>query len=113
MPRTLHTYTVIPSLPERLAPLKELAYNLRWSWNFPTRELFRAIDETLLESSGHNPAKLLGLTDQERFEELASHPAFLGQLDEVYADFQKYMADETWWSRNYGGEFPASFRIAY
>lgn len=113
MPRTLHTYTVIPSLPERLSPLKELAYNLRWSWDHPTRDLFRAIDEDLWESSGHNPAKLLGLTDQKRYEELASHPAFLGQLDEVYADYQKYMADETWWSRNYGKEFGPSFRIAY
>jgi glycogen phosphorylase len=115
MPRTLHTYTVIPKLPQRLVPLRELAYNLRFSWDHATIRLFRALDDSLWEESGHNPAKMLSLVSQTRLEAVATDTAFLAQLDEVYADFRAYMDGETWWSRNYGTELnPADgFRIAY
>jgi starch phosphorylase len=113
MPRTLHTYTVTPNLPERLAPLQELAYNLRWSWDHATIQLFRAIDRELWEVSGHNPAKLIGLVSQKRLEALTNDTTFLSQLDEVYANFRHYMTSETWWSRTHGSEFGSDFRIAY
>lgn len=111
--RTLHTYTVVPSLPDRLAPLKELAYNLRWSWNYETRELFQSLDEALWETCDHNPAKMIGLISQERLGELTESPEFLAQLDAVYADFRGYMDAETWWDRTYKSEFDSDFRIAY
>ncbi|MBC8102968.1 MAG: alpha-glucan family phosphorylase [Cytophagales bacterium] len=113
VPRTLHTYTVVPLLPERLAPLKELAYNLRWSWDHPTKRLFTAIDPELWRRTEHNPARLLGLVAQGRLTELAADRAFTDQLDTVYADFQSYMNDGGWWSRSYAGEFGPDFKIAY
>jgi starch phosphorylase len=113
VPRTLHTYTVVPSLPTRLAPLKELAYNLRWSWDHPTRQLFETIDPELWRGTEHNPARLLGLVAQTRLTELASDSAFTAQLDTVYADFQSYMADGGWWSRHYADEFGPDFKIGY
>ena len=29
----LNSFRVVPALPERLAGLREIAYNLRWSWD--------------------------------------------------------------------------------
>ena len=121
MPPKLHTYTVVPSLPERLQPLKEMAYNLRWAWDHETRELFRGLDKGLWESSGHNPAKMLGLVAQERLTGLAADDTFLARFDAVYAAFRTYIDGETWWSRKYGTELRgdsqatsgADFKIAY
>jgi starch phosphorylase len=119
MPPKLHTYTVVPSLPQRLLPLKELSYNLRWAWDHPTQRLFVHLDPALWESTGHNPAKMLGLIAQERLTQLASDDAFLAELDTVYAKFRAYLDGDSWWSRTYGPEFGKSagtespFRIAY
>ena len=121
MPPKLHTYTVVPSLPDRLLPLHELAYNLRWAWDNRSRQLFRAIDDDLWESSGHNPAKMLGLVAQERLTALATDAGFLQQLDGVYAEFRAYIDGETWWSKKYGTELVegpsrkagSEFKIAY
>ncbi|MDX1934282.1 MAG: alpha-glucan family phosphorylase [Capsulimonadales bacterium] len=113
MPRTLHTYTVTPDLPERLAALRELAYNLRWSWDHSTTQLFREVDPANWETSGHNPAKLLGLVSRKRLDDLTADQDFLGQLDAVHAEFQRYLNAETWWTRHHGDRFPADFRIGY
>ena len=113
VPPKLHTYTVVPSLPTRLAPLKELAYNLRWSWDHPTRQLFETIDPELWRATEHNPARLLGLVAQTRLTELENDGAFTAQLDTVHADFQSYMSDGGWWSRHYADEFGPDFKIGY
>jgi starch phosphorylase len=114
-PRTLHTYTVVPALPEPLAPLRELAYNLRWSWDHATIDLFRRLDRDLWEASGHNPARMLGTIAQTRLQQAASDPGFLDQLKNVYEDFRRYLDDGGWWARTFGGEFnkDEGFRIGY
>jgi len=103
--RTLHTYTVVPSVPEKLAPLRELAYNLRFSWDHPTISLFRRLDQDLWEATEHNPARMLGTIAQSRLHHAAEDPAFLEQLGEVYKGFKEYLDDGGWWARTYGGEF--------
>lgn len=116
MPRTLHTYTVVPSLPTRLAPLHEMAYNLRWAWDHATRALFQAVDADQWEQSEHNPAKMLDLVAQARLQALAADEAFLAHLDTVYTDFTRYMQDEAWWQRTAKGDATLSrpdFKIAY
>jgi len=40
-------FIVVPSIPEPLQPLKELSYNLWWSWNLDADALFRRIDAQL------------------------------------------------------------------
>src|SRR5687767_7082011 len=64
--KALRSFTVRPKLPAALAPLHELAMNLRWSWDDRTRDLFRWVDPDQWEVTGHDPVRLLGLVRRER-----------------------------------------------
>ncbi len=109
--QVVHEYRVIPSVPEPLAPLKELAYNLHWSWDPELFEVFRSIDHDLWEETGHNPALVLGSVSQVRLEELASDEAYLAYLDRVYQQHREHMDENTWYGATYGGR--SSGVIAY
>jgi starch phosphorylase len=99
----LATFVVSPALPERLARLRDLAYNLRWSWDHATIELFRRLDSDLWESSGHNPVRMLGTIDQARLDAAANDDGFLSHLDGVARYFDDYMAGQsTWFKRTHG-----------
>ena len=45
--KAIRRFTVRTVLPEALAPLGELALNLRWSWDTATQELFAGLDPTI------------------------------------------------------------------
>ncbi len=91
------THTVKPKIPEALAPLEEIAHNLWLSWNFEAIMLFIRLDYDVWLQSAQNPAKMLGMVSQERYEELAQDDSYLAALKEVYAKFQRYRAGETWY----------------
>ena len=99
----MFSINVVPSLPPGLAPLKDLAYNMWWSWNPEAIELFRRLDRDGWEDSGHNPVRLLAMVDQDRLESAARDDAFLAHLDRVWQNLQRYMtASSTWYHRNHG-----------
>ncbi len=81
--KPVRVFHVIPSLPEPLEPLRELAYNLRWAWDHDSIELFRRLDTDLWESTGHNPVKMLGTVDQMRLVAAAADDSFLAHLERV------------------------------
>lgn len=100
--KPVHTFTLIPSLPVPLERLRELAYNLRWSWNHDAIELFRRLDDRLWEETGHNPVLMLGKIDQSRLEAVAGDEAFLAHLARVYQDLDVYLhGDSNWFRRAY------------
>jgi len=96
--RLLH---VKAHLPQRLEKLRELAYNLRWSWEQDAIEIFRRVDRELWGRVGHNPVRLLGSVDQARLETLQNDAAFLAHLDQAHASLQEHLDGETWFSRTY------------
>jgi len=101
--KPIHTFTISPSLPAELEHLRELAYNLRWSWDRETIDLLRRLDRDLWESTYHNPVLMLGTIKQERLEEAADDDGFLAHLDRVYQGFKRYMtARKTWYQRQHG-----------
>src|SRR4051794_36817209 len=108
--RAIRSFTVRAKLPDALAPLHELAMNLRWSWDEQTRDLFRWVDPGTWEITGHDPVRLLGLVSRERLEQLADDRAFMGFLREVHADLKGYLESPRWFQ----GRSPGSLRaIAY
>jgi starch phosphorylase len=101
--RPVKTFHVRPALPERLGPLEELAYNLRWAWDHETVSLFRRLDRDLWEETGHNPVLMLGSIPQERLQEAAQDEAFLAHMDRVAEDLRDYVAGAgTWHAKRYG-----------
>ncbi len=97
-------------LPERVGRLKELGYNLWWSWHPEARALFKEIDRSLWRTTYHNPALLLQKS-LPRLQELAQDEGFLSRYDAVMRTFDEHMEDQyTWFARKYP---QAKGRIAY
>jgi starch phosphorylase len=104
----LRTFAVAPRLPEALQPLRELAYNLWWTWNPDAVQLFRRIDERVFEEVEHSAVKLLGVIDQRRFEELAHDEGFMAHLERVVHAFHEYLRAPTWYEETYKRRLAAS-----
>ncbi|RKY25071.1 MAG: alpha-glucan phosphorylase [Planctomycetota bacterium] len=96
--RASYTFNVTPSLPPRLERLRELALNLRWSWDHETIALFRRLDGGLWEETGHNPVLLLGKIRQEKLEAASRDEAFLAHMDRVCRSLDEYMAEGGWYA---------------
>src|SRR3954469_22673959 len=82
--RALRSFTVRARLPEALAPLHELAMNLRWSWDERTRDLFRWLDPATRGIPGHDRIRLLSMVGRDRLNTLTQDRAFMGFLREVH-----------------------------
>lgn len=108
--RTIHKIVVSPCLPPKLEPLRELAFNLWWTWDRDAIELFRRIDFSLWENCQHNPVALLGAVSQDRLMALAGDESFLAHLERVLACRSNYMSRQTWMELQYGA---SDLLIAY
>ena len=91
-------------VPQRIARLRDIAYNLWWSWNPPARGLFKYIDRTLWRNTNHSPVKLLVDCRPGRLDAVAKDPSFLQRYDAAVADFDRYMAPRKTW---FGTAHPA------
>ncbi|HEX4638916.1 MAG TPA: alpha-glucan family phosphorylase, partial [Chthoniobacterales bacterium] len=89
---TFHIYNVIPTLPAALEPLREMSFNLWWTWEPSARRLFRHLDVDLWNRTNHNPVRMLQLSRQARLEELAQDKTFLRELKQVHDAFKHYLA---------------------
>jgi len=63
MARALQSFTVRAQLPEALSELREIAMNLRWSWDARSQDLFRWADPEVWGAAGGDPMRLLGMID--------------------------------------------------
>ena len=97
----IRTFTVVPSLPEALEPLRQLAYNLWWTWNPSATDLFRRLDVDLWREVEHNPVALLWRIPQERLEQAAKDDAYIAQLCRVMDSFYVYRNGRTWFDEQY------------
>lgn len=111
MNRFLGTYHVIPYLPKELEKLREIAYNLIWSWNPDIRELFKRLDRDLWIETNHNPVMMLGLISQERLLEVSQDDGFRAHLDRGYNNLKQYLTEKTWFQKNYN--YTDDFNIVY
>ncbi len=110
---TVHTFQVVPSLPEPLRHLRALAYNLQWSWNLETLELFRRLDRSAWEASGHNPVLMLGTVAQDRLRDAANDDNYLSMVEGAFHGLETYVrSTNTWYRRNHH-HAPLTTCIAY
>ncbi len=108
----LRTYNVVPALPQPLERLRDIAYNLWWTWEPSAIELFIRLDRDLWEESGENPIRLMATISQERLEERAQEESYLAHLDRVASKLDHYLKNEgTWFGDTYGdlGDEPIAY----
>src|SRR5256714_14925901 len=73
--------TRFPEIPERIERLEELAYNLKWSWDYRARLLFKRLDPDLWKNTKHNPVTLLHTIEPARLIAAAKDPDFLREYE--------------------------------
>jgi len=106
--------SVIPRVPEGLENLRNLAFNLWWSWNYDALELFRELDAELWETCGHSPVKMLRLVKQNRLESAAKDKGYRDRVEKVHQRLESYLnRKETWFTRNLPKEKKDTPLVAY
>jgi len=81
---------VRPNIPARLARLEELANNLWYGWDRPTRRLFARLHPGLWKATGHNPKAFLKRVDEQLLLDAAEDQVFIGNFNRVLADYDTY-----------------------
>ncbi len=81
---------VVPTLPENISRLADLADNLWFSWHRPTRQLFLLLDRALWWRVGRNPRLFLRHVDQSVLTRAAEDRTFLSAYRSVLAEFDAY-----------------------
>ena len=76
----IHTFNVVPKLPAELEPLREIVFNLWWTWEPKARALFRHLDPHLWHKTNHNPLRMLQLCKQARLHEVAEDDDFIREM---------------------------------
>ncbi len=101
---------VNPQLPDRLSRLDELANNLWYSWDRPTRTLFARLGSKLWGAVGHSPKAFLKRVDQHRLDQAVSDATFLGSMARVLSAYDNYLTAP---AREHGPHLGDGELIAY
>jgi len=97
------TVTVVPRLPEEIKRLKELAYNLYFSWDDRALDLFRSLNQDLWEQVHHNPVKFLLQVSEADLQKAAASAQFLSLYRKTMDSFDIYMQQQTGYDKNVAG----------
>lgn len=101
-----------PSIPDKIADLGALAYNLWWSWHPEARMLFKMLDRQLWKESLHNPVKMLKELPVDVLESAVNNPDYLRHYNDVLTRFKHYVNTRVGWFRD-NVDNPGSLPIVY
>ncbi len=90
-------------------PVKELAFNLWWSWNSKATELFQSMAGDKWFEYCYNPVKLLNSLTADDISRLTADREFMEKVKKVDSMFKAYMQD----SKNKPEELIAYFSMEY
>jgi len=107
----IRSFRVIPTLPEMLNPILQLAYNVWYCWNHKGLRLFQHMDRDLWEETGHNPVDMLSRISQGRIMDLMEDEGFLSQMKKTQEEFEDYIEEKGVYSFLLAQ--PIDFTIAY
>ncbi len=95
--KAIRRFAVRTVLPAPLAPLGDLALNLRWSWHQESRELFGSLDPQAWLEVNRDPLRLLGSLGPERLAELAQDTGLVARVEHAAADLHGYCTGDRWY----------------
>ena len=87
---TTFNLEVNPKIPRKLIRLEELANNLWYSWDKPTRTLFARLHPGLWDAVGHNPKVFLRRVDEKRLLDAVEDQVFLATYNRVLSAYDTY-----------------------
>src|SRR6185312_4681248 len=87
---TQYVLEVNPIVPKALARLSDLANDLWYSWDRPTRELFARLHPGLWNAVGHSPKAFLSRVDQGRLDAAVKDQVFLYRFHRVLSTHDTY-----------------------
>ena len=92
---------VLPHLPDALAPLQELALDLRWTWSHEADSLWEHIDTRLWDQT-KSPWTVLQHTPADRLAWLAADEGFQKELQSLLESRSAYLGQPGWFERAHG-----------
>jgi phosphorylase/glycogen(starch) synthase len=96
-------------LPNSQHPIKDLAYNLWWSWNTEATELFKNLAGERWYAFNYNPVRLLESLSADETNQLKTDKSFNNKLEKVNQKLKAYLAE----SENKPKELVAYFSMEY
>ena len=90
---TTFAIEVNPRIPRKLVRLDDLANNLWYSWDKPTRTLFARLHPGLWKVVGSNPKVFLRRLDENRLVDAADDQVFLAQYHRVLSAYDTYHSE--------------------
>lgn len=109
----IRTFEIVPSLPESIALLGEIARNVWWSWHPEAVELFVRVDRELWQGSNHNPVQMLGRCPQDRLDALSRDDGFITALHRAHSNLERHLNRTSWLARHPRYSRDADFTVAY
>jgi glycogen phosphorylase len=109
--RAVRHFTVIPAIPPALEALREVATNLRWTWDRETKHLFERLDPLAWEASGHDPLRLLATISPERWAELAADAEIVGATSEAKQRLDAAINEPRWFQTKDHGREPSPLHL--
>jgi glycogen phosphorylase len=80
--------------------LKEIAFDLRWSWNHAADELWSQLDPELWALT-RNPWVMPQTVSRERLQALTADPRFREKIDEIIERRKQREGTSDWFQRTY------------
>ncbi len=88
-------------LPAAIAPLEDLALDLRWTWSHEADELWKCVDAETWDRT-RNPWTILQNASTARLNELSTDHSFLDHLGRLAASRRAYLERVGWFASTYG-----------
>ena len=85
-------------LPRRIDRLRELTYNLWWTWQPDAQRLFNRLDSELWERVAHNPIRFLREIERAVLNEAVQDKRYTDLYDRVFKAFDEYLSSQQTWS---------------
>jgi starch phosphorylase len=91
---------LLPSDIEGLDFLKELALDMRWSWNHAADEIWRQLDPVLWNMT-HNPWVVLQTVSGDQLKTALANPVFRKKVDVLIKSKEHAISSPAWFQQNY------------
>jgi starch phosphorylase len=93
-------FTTRPSETQEPDPLREMALDLRWTWNHSTDKIWERLDPELWDLT-HNPWFVLQVVSREKLERVKAEPEFSNLLNDLLQEERARVEAPGWFQKTY------------